>query len=208
VASSLILIKNAGGVKTIAEGAPKAAAPAGGGFLATVGRWATTFGAALLGGVAAGSVNAVEGGAGQSEAEKQRNRRNRIGSAAYFNNLPSGQSGGASWWMRLLLGAAAEPGFNFRNQLGMSVGGMAGGSNSPSDVSVVGVPEVSIPGPITTQPSGTQDVRVTNPTPAPVVNITVNAQTNDPQGIVAAVEKWASDKLNALSRSAYSDGAN
>jgi hypothetical protein len=113
--------------------------------------------------------------------------------------------GGEGGLKRFLLGAAADPGFNFRDHMSMNLGGKDAG---PSDVSVVGVPEVSIPGPITTQPSGTQDVRVTNPTPAPVVNITVNAQTNDPQGIVAAVEKWASDKLNALSRSAYSDGAN
>lgn len=78
-----------------------------------------------------------------------------------------------------------------------------------SEVSITGTPDVSIPNPVTTQPSGTQDVRITNPMPAPVINVTVHAQTNaDPGQIAAATERALSDKLNSLSNGAYSDGAN
>jgi hypothetical protein len=71
------------------------------------------------------------------------------------------------------------------------------------------VPEVSIPGPVTTQPSGTQDVRVTNPQPAPVIYFTQHVQTGaDPAQIRAETEAALSSKLDALSRGAFSDGAN
>lgn len=80
---------------------------------------------------------------------------------------------------------------------------------APDDVSIVGMPPVAISGPVTTQPSGTQDVRVTNPMPAPIVHITVHAQTNaDPGQIAGSIDQALSARLNALSRSAYSDGAN
>jgi hypothetical protein len=84
------------------------------------------------------------------------------------------------------------------------VGGKGGG---PSEVNVIGIPEVSIPSPVTTQPSGTQDVRVTNPQPAPNITVNVTA-TQDPQAIAAAAVAAISAKLNALSSGAYSDGAN
>lgn len=82
------------------------------------------------------------------------------------------------------------------------------GKSGPAEVDIIGIPEVTIPAPVTTQPSGVQDVRVMNPPPAPNVNITIHAQTNDPQAIAGAVENALSQKLNALSRGAYSDGAN
>jgi TP901 family phage tail tape measure protein len=79
-------------------------------------------------------------------------------------------------------------------------------NGAPADVNLIGVPEVSIPAPVTTQPSGVQDVRVTNPPPAPNVYVTVHAQTNaDPGQIAAATEAALSAKLNALSRGSFSD---
>lgn len=87
--------------------------------------------------------------------------------------------------------------------------GDASAPSGPSNVNIVGIPQIAIPGPVTTQPSGTQDVRVTNPMPAPIVNITVNAKTDaDPGQIATAVGNEFSKMLNGLSRSAYSDGAN
>lgn len=50
---------------------------------------------------------------------------------------------------------------------------IGGKDGSPSDVKVLGVPAVAIPGPVMTQPSGVQDVRMTNPPPRP--NFTINA---------------------------------
>jgi TP901 family phage tail tape measure protein len=82
-------------------------------------------------------------------------------------------------------------------------------SGGPAEVNVIGIPEVSIPSPVTTQPSGTQDVRVTNPMPAPIVNITVNARTDaSPSEIAAAAGNEFSRMLAGMSSGAYSDGAN
>lgn len=80
-------------------------------------------------------------------------------------------------------------------------------AGGPADVSLVGVPEISIPGPVTTQPSGTQDVRITNPQPAPNITVHVTA-TQDPQAIAAAAVAAISAKWNALSNGAFSDGSN
>lgn len=87
--------------------------------------------------------------------------------------------------------------------------GKAESADGKNEVSISGTPDVSIPNPVTTQPRGTQDVRITNPMPAPVINVTVHAQTNaDPGQIAATTERALSYKLNALSNGAYSDGAN
>lgn len=80
-------------------------------------------------------------------------------------------------------------------------------STGPENVNIVGTPPVSIAAPVQTVPSGTQDVRVTNPQPAPVVHVTVHAQTNaSPAEIGAAVGSAISAKLQAASNGAYSDG--
>lgn len=80
-------------------------------------------------------------------------------------------------------------------------------STGPEDVSLVGTPPVMVAGPVTTQPSGIQAVRVTNPMPAPVINVTVNATTNAaPAEIAGAVKQQISAELAALSAGAYSDG--
>lgn len=72
-----------------------------------------------------------------------------------------------------------------------------------------GPTEVTVAVPVTTQPSGVQDVRIMNPMPAPVVNITINAQTNASAGEIAtATERALSARLDALSQGSYSDGAN
>ncbi|WP_035830485.1 phage tail tape measure protein [Kaistia adipata] len=80
-------------------------------------------------------------------------------------------------------------------------------AGGPRDVNLVGVPEISIPAPVTTQPSGTQDVRVTNPQPAPNITVNVTAAP-DPQATAMRVLSELSTKFGALSRGAYSDGAN
>lgn len=80
-------------------------------------------------------------------------------------------------------------------------------SSSPENVNIVGTPPVSIAAPVQTVPSGTQDVRVTNPPPAPQISVVVNAQTNaSPSEIGAAVGNAISAKLQAASNGAYSDG--
>jgi hypothetical protein len=114
---------------------------------------------------------------------------------------------GAPRWKRFLLGDAAEPGFSFRDSMSMNTG-IGRKDSGPADVSLVGVPEISIPGPVMTQPNGTQDVRITNPQPAPVFNVTINAPTNDPKAIADAAVSALSAKWNALSNGAFSDGGN
>jgi TP901 family phage tail tape measure protein len=71
----------------------------------------------------------------------------------------------------------------------------------PQAVLIQGIPTV------TTQPTGIQSVRVTNPMPAPIINVTVHATTNaNPHEIAGAVERSLSSKLAAMSGGAYSDG--
>lgn len=93
------------------------------------------------------------------------------------------------------------------DQLPASLTKPIGDASGPADVNLIGIPEVTIPAPVTTQPSGTQDVRVTNPQPAPHITVHVTA-TQDPQAIAAAAVAAISAKWSALSRGAFSDGAN
>ena len=80
-------------------------------------------------------------------------------------------------------------------------------SSGPENVNIVGTPPVSIATPVQTVPSGTQDVRVTNPPPAPQISVVVHAQTNaSPSEIGSAVGNAISAKLQAASNGAYSDG--
>lgn len=79
-------------------------------------------------------------------------------------------------------------------------------STGPEDVSLVGTPPVMVAGPVTTQPSGVQAVRVTNPTPAPNITINVTSPSSDPAAIASAVKRQLSAELAALSSGAYSDG--
>ena len=109
-------------------------------------------------------------------------------------------------WRRFFFGKAADEGFSFRDHVRST---LRPEQDGPQDVSLVGTPSISVPNPVQTTPSGTQDVRVVNPMPAPVVNITINAQTNASAGEIAtATERALSAKLDALSQGAYSDGAN
>jgi hypothetical protein len=92
---------------------------------------------------------------------------------------------------------------DWRGELPVSAPTPSPGPDIPQKVTFDGTPTV------VTQPSGVQRVTITNPMPAPIVNITVNAQTNaDPHQIARATERALSDRLNELSRGAYSDGAN
>jgi TP901 family phage tail tape measure protein len=84
---------------------------------------------------------------------------------------------------------------------------VGGKDGNPADVNLIGIPQIAIPGTVTTQPSGTQDVRITNPQPAPNITVHVTA-TQDPQAIAAAAVAAISAKWNALSRGSFSDGAN
>lgn len=84
----------------------------------------------------------------------------------------------------------------------------AGIGKGPTDVSIVDTPSVSISNPVQTMPSGTQDVRVTNPQPPQINNyITLNAQT----GATAAelrgeMERLLVGKITSASNGAFSDG--
>jgi hypothetical protein len=84
----------------------------------------------------------------------------------------------------------------------------AGVGKGPTDVSIVDTPSVSISTPVQTMPSGTQDVRVTNPQPPQINNyITLNAQS----GATAAelrgeMERLLVGKITSASNGAFSDG--
>ncbi|ABS15008.1 phage tail tape measure protein [Brucella anthropi] len=83
----------------------------------------------------------------------------------------------------------------------------AGISKGPTDVSIVDTPSVSISNPVQTMPSGTQDVRVTNPQPAPVVTVHMNVQTGaSPEQIASQTAQAVAAQFRAASGGAYSDG--
>jgi len=79
---------------------------------------------------------------------------------------------------------------------------------SPSDVSLVGTPSVSITNPVQTMPSGTQDVRVVNPQPPQINNyITLHAQTGaTPAELRSEMERLLMGKITSASNGAFSDG--
>lgn len=81
------------------------------------------------------------------------------------------------------------------------------GAKGPADVSLVGTPSVSVATPVQTLPSGTQDVRVTNPQPAPVVTVHMNVQTGaSPEQIASQTAQAVAAQFRAASGGAYSDG--
>lgn len=80
-------------------------------------------------------------------------------------------------------------------------------SSGPENVNIVGSPAVSIASAVQTVPSGTQDVRVTNPSVPSNIQVVVHAMTNAlPAEVGAAVATAISAKLQAASNGAYSDG--
>lgn len=66
-----------------------------------------------------------------------------------------------------------------------------GGTGEATPVDILGVPEVSIPAPVVTQPTGVQDVRITNPAPHPNITVHINMGgvhgVTDPDAIVSQV---------------------
>ena len=68
----------------------------------------------------------------------------------------------------------------------------------PAEVNILGTPAVSITAPVTTLPSGVQDVKITNPTPvhAPI-NVTVYATSNDPAGVGREVGARVQDAVSS-----------
>nr|WP_278437122.1 phage tail tape measure protein [Brucella anthropi] len=81
------------------------------------------------------------------------------------------------------------------------------GAKGPADVSLVGTPSISVATPVQTLPSGTQDVRITNPQPAPVVTVHMNVQTGaSPEQIASQTAQAVAAQFRAASGGAYSDG--
>lgn len=188
--------KVAGGVATAGGGGTAAA---GGGLMAALGRLSPFLAALLLpGDTAKGNQHDL--------TDWRTADPNSPTFAPYWDEVTRTKGWGQSGASTMRRGRRDRGQVERDDSLGAFLAGpsRAGG---PADVNLIGVPEISIPGPVTTQPSGTQDVRVTNPQPAP--NITVNiTATQDAQAIAAAAVAAISAKWNALSRGAYSDGAN
>ena len=81
------------------------------------------------------------------------------------------------------------------------------GTSGPADVLLVGTPSVSIASAVETRPSGVQDVRLTNPPPAPVVTIHMNVQTGaSPEQIASQAAQAVAAQFRSASNGAFSDG--
>lgn len=205
VARGLGLIKKAGGVATAVGGTRAAGAAAG---VAGVSMTPAVAAALTAAGVAAGTGYVIRKLAKDNLAESQRLATHRDAertSMAALRGDPNGvqdaldsrkSSGGGGF----LSGLHALDDW--------LVGQFPSMRANVSGASDVRVPEVSIPGPVTTQPSGTQDVRVTNPMPAPNINMTFHVQTNDPRALIDAAKQSLSKELTGLYNGAYLDGSN
>ncbi len=109
-----------------------------------------------------------------------------------------------SMWSKLLLGSAAYPDFNSKDHFGIQT---RAGTSGPADVLLVGTPSVSVASAVETRPSGVQDVRLTNPPPAPVVTIHMNVQTGaSPEQIASQTAQAVAAQFRSASNGAFSDG--
>lgn len=158
------------GATAAAAGAGTGAGVVGGGAAATLGKWFSSLKLAGTLGAWASLVQGLgdtPGGTFQEQVENQRKAREGLQN---FN------------WKRLLFGAAADPGFSFRDHLKMDTAQYMGSGGQ--DVAAALRDTI-----VQTKPTGTQDVKITNPTrPNVSVSVTVNATTNaSPEAIGATV---------------------
>ncbi|MBN7778930.1 phage tail tape measure protein [Nitratireductor aquimarinus] len=196
IARGLSAIKNAGGLgAAIPEGAKPGTANA-----APYGPPKASFGEAVKGGAKGGLVGGLLYAAGEYAIDSGLGAlNNRIYTPQQRANADE-KTGGAnvSTWENIsrLWGSLKELDAWAANVTGMKA-------------NVAGTGEVSIAGPVETQPLGVQEVRVTNPAPAPNVSISVQVQTNaDPDAIARATELAFSRKYSEIAAGAFSDGAN
>lgn len=183
-----------GGAAGVAT-ASGATAATWGGFAAALSRWFSRIGAGASGGLFAASINAAQSRAVMSEEEQERNDYINKRLREHFDNTPTEDHP----WRKFFFGAAADPGFSLRNQMGMNTAyGSRAGQGSGGDVAAVLRDSV-----IQTRPTGTQDVKVTNPVrPNVTVSVTVNATTNaDP----AAIGRAVGERVRGVVEGTYGD---
>lgn len=120
------------------------------------------------------------------------------------------QSHFGQWWnsfskagREFLLGDMAKEGFSLKDSLAINTN--ISRKNAGTDVSLVGTPPVSIANPVETKPSGTQDVRVTNPPERPSItnHIVVHMQAG---AAPADVAQEIANRVSQASNGAFSDG--
>ncbi|SMD18068.1 phage tail tape measure protein [Rhizobium sp. RU36D] len=121
---------------------------------------------------------------------------------------------GVSAWDRFWWGKAAEPDFDAREHFGIQTGP---GSNSPGGNAPSGSDASGLAKPISldassidalVQPSGVQDVNITNPRPAPNINLTVSMSVHgvtNPQEIADQVVNRVGQQLRQEVAGIYAD---
>ncbi|MBN7764062.1 phage tail tape measure protein [Nitratireductor aquibiodomus] len=197
IARGLTAIKSAGGLNAVASGTPKSAGmkPA-----APYGPPAATVGAALRGGLKGGLLGAAAYSAGEHAIQSG---LGALSSRMYSPNQRADADA--------VTGGPNVSTLGNISRLWESLKGLDARAADATGwkANVGGINEVSVAGPVETQPSGVQEVRVTNPAPAPNVSISVQVQTNaDPDAIARATELAFSRKYSEIAAGAFSDGAN
>lgn len=133
------------------------------------------------------------------EQELER-RRERMKRAAVTPTAPADLGSGFSW-RNFLFGKAADPDFNVKDQMGINL--------RPDQPSAAAPQAVTFQGPIVTQPSGVQQVQITNAPPRPNINITMNATINeaqDPTAIVNQIGQRLRDEMEGMHASTNDSG--
>lgn len=197
IARGLTAIKSAGGLNAVASGAPKSAGmkPA-----APYGPPAATVGAALRGGLKGGLLGAAAYSAGEYAIQSG------LGALSSRMYSPDQRADADA-----VTGGPNVSTLGNISRLWESLKGLDARAADATGwkANVGGINEVSVAGPVETQPRGVQEVRVTNPAPAPNVSISVQVQTNaDPDAIARATELAFSRKYSEIAAGAFSDGAN
>jgi TP901 family phage tail tape measure protein len=171
-----------GAAGATAAGSATGAGVSGGGAAATLGKWFSSLKLVGMMGSWASLVQGLGDTPGetfQDQVENHRKAREALQRAL-------GQDGDKPFsWKRFFLGDAADPNFSLRKQMSMDTGKYMGGQNAGGPDVAAALRDTIIQ----TRPTGTQDVKVTNPVrPNVSVSVMVNAQTNaSPQAIGDAV---------------------
>ena len=181
-----------------AAGTATGAGAASGGAAATIGKWFSSLKLAGLTGLWGSLVQGLGDTPGDSFQQQVENQRKSREGLQRMLGIGGDQPFS---WRRLFLGAAAEPGFSLRSQLAMDT---AYGSNAGQQGGGENVAAALRDAVIQTRPTGTQDVKVTNPVrPNVSVSVTVNATTNaSPQAIGSAVGDAVKSRVEGM----FSDG--
>ncbi|KKX24305.1 phage tail tape measure protein [Rhizobium sp. LC145] len=199
-----------GGTKTSAKSGVPAAETGLLASLAQWGRWAKGAFVAGAPGLMSGAMSVTPGDTFEDQVRLQKQYREDLRRILGLNQDEKGVSG----WDRFWWGKSAEPDFNARDHFGIQTnptappasGAPAGDIDALGAAKPISLDAASIDA--IAQPRGTQDVNVTNPRPAPNVNMTLifhNHGVTNPEELANRVSGIVGQQLREEVTGVYAD---